>query len=60
MIKAFIIFAALLGTEAKENYKVSTDDSSVEWVGKKVTGQHNGVISLQGGRLEMEFPLLHH
>ncbi len=54
MIKAFIIFAALLGTEAKENYNVSTDDSTVEWVGKKVTGQHNGVISLQGGRLEME------
>ncbi|WP_436516826.1 YceI family protein [Ekhidna sp. To15] len=53
MIKAFIIFAALLGTETKENYKVSTEESTVEWVGKKVTGQHNGVISLQGGRLEM-------
>ncbi len=54
MIKALILFAALLGTEAKENYKVSTDESTIEWVGKKVTGQHNGVISLQGGRLEME------
>lgn len=54
MIKAFIIFAALLSTEAKENYKVSIEESTVEWVGKKVTGQHNGVISLQGGRLEME------
>lgn len=54
MIKAFIILAALLGTEAKENYKVSTAESTVEWVGKKVTGQHNGVITLQGGRLEME------
>lgn len=54
MIKAFILFAALLGTEAKDNYKVNTQESTVEWVGKKVTGQHNGVISLEGGRLEME------
>lgn len=58
MIKAFIIFAALLGTEAKEDYKVNTEDSSVEWVGKKVTGQHNGAITLQGGRLEMEGDVL--
>lgn len=58
MIKAFILFAALLGTEAKENYKVSTEESTVEWVGKKVTGQHNGVISLKGGRLEMEDGML--
>ena len=54
MIKTLIVLAALLGTEAKENYKVSTDDSKVEWVGKKVTGQHNGAIALKGGRLEME------
>ncbi|MEO9485044.1 MAG: YceI family protein [Ekhidna sp.] len=54
MIKAFIILAALLGTDAKENYKVNTTESTVEWVGKKVTGQHSGVISLQGGSLEME------
>ena len=54
MIEAFIIFAALLSGQAQENYKVNTAESTVEWVGKKVTGQHNGVISLQGGRLEME------
>ena len=54
MIKAFIILAALLSGEAKENYKVNADESSVAWVGKKVTGQHNGVIGLTGGRLEME------
>lgn len=54
MIKALILFAALLGTDAKENYKVSTEESTVKWIGKKVTGQHNGVISLKGGRLEME------
>lgn len=54
MIKAFIIFAALISGEAKETYKVNTEESTVEWLGKKVTGQHNGVIQLKGGRLEME------
>ncbi|MEQ8904366.1 YceI family protein [Ekhidna sp.] len=54
MIKAFMIFAALLSSEAKETYKVNIEKSTVEWVGKKVTGQHNGVIDLKGGRLEME------
>lgn len=54
MIKAFILFAALLSGEAKEKYDVNTEESKVEWLGKKVTGQHNGVIGLKGGRLEME------
>ena len=54
MIKTFIILAALLSGEAKEKYNVNTEESSVEWLGKKVTGQHNGTVQLQGGRLEME------
>lgn len=54
MIKAIFILAALFGGEAKETYNVSTSESSVAWLGKKVTGQHNGVIALKGGRLEME------
>ena len=53
MIKAFMIFAALLSGEAKD-YNVSTTESTVEWVGKKVTGQHNGTITLKNGTLAME------
>lgn len=54
MIKAFIIFATLLSGAAKENYQVSTAESSVKWVGKKVTGQHDGTVSLKNGELIYE------
>lgn len=53
MIKAFIIFAALISGEAKE-VKVDTKASTVEWLGKKVTGQHNGTIQLKDGSLSMD------
>ncbi|SDL62255.1 Polyisoprenoid-binding protein YceI [Catalinimonas alkaloidigena] len=32
---------------------VDTDKSSLEWVGKKVTGQHNGTIDLKSGSLQV-------
>ena len=34
-------------------YTVDTEQSSVRWTGKKVTGQHNGVIDVQEGTLEV-------
>lgn len=55
MIKAFILSAlvAFSGIGAKDA-KVDVSESTVKWVGKKVTGQHNGTIQLKGGRLEMD------
>jgi len=56
MIKVFIISAlvAFGGLGEKKDVKVNVKESQVKWVGKKVTGQHNGTILLKGGRLEME------
>ncbi len=56
MIKALTIAAliALGGIGIKKDIKVDTTASIVKWVGKKVTGQHDGSIRLKGGRLEME------
>lgn len=56
MIKVFIIstLIALTGVEEKRDVMVDTSASTVKWVGKKVTGQHNGTIALKSGRLEME------
>ena len=55
MFKALLIsvLIAFTGVEA-EKVNVDVNASTVQWVGKKVTGQHNGSISLKGGRLEME------
>ena len=34
---------------AQKSYKVDSEASSLEWVGKKVTGQHNGTIGIKSG-----------
>lgn len=36
-------------TAKKETYKVNTQKSNIDWLGKKVLGQHNGSIKLAGG-----------
>jgi hypothetical protein len=33
--------------------KINNSVSSVEWIGKKVTGQHNGGISIKEGTLHL-------
>jgi polyisoprenoid-binding protein YceI len=38
------------GTEhIQETYKIDTKTSQITWLGKKVTGQHNGTIQLKEG-----------
>ena len=56
MIKVLFIstLLAFSGLGEAEKVNVDVDASTVNWVGKKVTGQHNGTITLKGGRLEME------
>jgi polyisoprenoid-binding protein YceI len=33
------------------NHEINASDSSVKWVGKKVTGQHNGTVAVKKGEL---------
>lgn len=56
MIKALIFSAITLFSTVgvEKDAKVDVSASKVAWVGKKVTGQHNGTIQLTGGRLEMD------
>ncbi|MEQ9303709.1 MAG: YceI family protein [Marinoscillum sp.] len=52
MLQSILISIALLfasGEGTKTTYTVDTEASSVSWVGKKVTGQHNGVVELKSG-----------
>jgi len=60
---SFIILSALLlslgatandSEDAKTVYKVETDKSKVLWVGKKVTGQHNGTLNLEKSEVWVE------
>ncbi len=56
MLKSLLISAlvAFSFSGEKKDVNVDIESSTIKWVGKKVTGQHNGTITLKGGRLEME------
>ena len=46
------VFALLVaGTLNAQSFKANVDKSEIKWVGKKVTGQHNGKIKLADGVL---------
>lgn len=51
-----IAFVAVLSTitATAQDKKISTSKSKIEWVGKKVTGQHSGVISFKEGVLNFK------
>lgn len=35
------------------NFKVDVKESNIKWVGKKITGQHNGTIDFKEGNIEV-------
>ncbi len=53
---ALIIMASFKMAKDEEatSYKVNTKKSSVAWLGKKVTGEHNGYIQLKEGVLQAD------
>ena len=53
MAMAALIMAAAFTVLQKE-VKVDTKTSEIAWIGKKVTGQHNGTVQIKEGALEME------
>lgn len=49
IVFAGTVFAA--GPKKAESFKVEASKSKVAWLAKKVTGQHNGVVTLTSGTL---------
>lgn len=58
LVLAIIFLAAssfiVYNKGVKETYKISPSKSSIGWLAKKVTGQHNGTVGLKSGSLEVE------
>ena len=50
---AFIIFSAFSNAHTEE-FKVDPTKSKVEWVAEKVTGGHNGYVSVKSGSVLMD------
>lgn len=54
-ITLIALFAGLLAfaftTVKVEEYKVDTQQSKLNWIGRKVAGEHSGIISISDGKL---------
>ena len=50
LILSLILVLPGLATAA-ETYQLDVQQSQIEWVGKKVTGQHNGIVTLKSGQV---------
>jgi len=48
---ALVISASVFAGNEGTTYKVSKKTSKIEWIGKKVTGEHNGTINVQEGEV---------
>lgn len=46
-----ILLLAFTKPVKEQTFKIDTERSSIEWVARKVTGQHNGTIKLASGSL---------
>lgn len=49
---AFVAFATL--TVSAQTKKIDASKSTIEWVGKKVTGQHNGTVNFKDGAVVLK------
>lgn len=51
-IATVLVMALSTVTASAQTKKIDTSDSSIKWVGKKVTGQHSGTIEFDEGMLK--------
>src|SRR5687767_5611054 len=50
---AVVLFMAFTKPVKTETFKVDTELSSIDWIGRKVTGQHTGKIKISSGEVLM-------
>lgn len=51
---ACALLIATFGYVNGQKYSLDASNSSVEWIGEKVTGKHNGTVSISSGMLAMK------
>ena len=50
----FVTTISLASTEPAHGGKIDVNASTINWTGKKVTGEHNGTVKIKSGELKME------
>jgi polyisoprenoid-binding protein YceI len=48
------IIATAAFTALRKDVKIDTKSSQISWIGEKVTGQHNGIVKIKSGALDVE------
>ncbi len=54
MLRSILFIFTILSSTAFAQQAVDAQNSSVKWTGKKVTGQHEGLVKIQSGQLNIE------
>jgi polyisoprenoid-binding protein YceI len=49
-----IILSAISLSSVAQKSNINVEKSSVKWLGKKVTGQHDGTINIKSGSIELQ------
>lgn len=52
MSLAFVLLSS--GILTAQTFNVDSKSSELEWIGKKVTGQHNGTVKIKSGKVMMK------
>lgn len=50
LLASTVLFLAFTKPKT-ETYKVDTEKSSIQWIGRKITGEHNGTVKISDGEL---------
>jgi polyisoprenoid-binding protein YceI len=59
ILSLFLVVLFLqVGFAKNESFKVDVKESKLEWHGKKVTGEHMGLINIKGGTLQFKDDML--
>ena len=54
-MRIFIFFISIISIVFSLNtYNLNLDTSSIEWIGRKITGQHNGTINFASGYVSLD------
>lgn len=54
ILSTVVSIMSIVNLYSQENYQITLEKSSVEWIGEKVTGSHNGTINLNKAHLTFE------
>ena len=54
VLVASVVLTSGTAFAKKDNLKLNAENSKIEWLGKKVTGEHSGTINLNSGSLVMD------